>query len=90
MLFNNSAIFTISASRAALFITVFPFAKVAAIIKLIVAPTDAKSKNIFAPCNSLASIIYFVSSFVIVAPKDSNPFRCKSIGLDPILHPPGK
>jgi len=55
---------------------------------LIVAPTDAKSKKIFAPVNFLASIMYLLSSFVIVAPKASKPFKCKSIGLEPISHPP--
>ena len=90
MLFRSSAMFTISASRAALLIIVVPLANVAAIMIFIVAPTDAKSKKILAPWSSLASRMYFESSFVIVAPRASKPFKCKSIGLEPILHPPGK
>ena len=75
MLFKNVATFTISGSLAAFSITVLPFASTAANIIFIVAPTEAISKYIFAPFSSFASTIYFSLSFVIVAPKASNPFK---------------
>jgi len=89
ILFKNIAIFTISGSLAALSIIVVPSAFTAASIIFIVAPTLAKSKYILLPFNSSALIIILFSSYLILAPRLSNPFKCKSIGLDPILHPPG-
>ena len=67
-----------------------PLAFTAANMMFKVAPTLATSKNISAPCKSGASMIYLSSICSIFAPIFSNPFKCKSIGLDPILHPPGK
>ena len=57
ILFNNVATSMISGSFAAFSIVVRPFAYTAAIIILMVAPTLAISKKIFAPFNSLASIV---------------------------------
>ena len=54
----------------------------AAIIMLTVAPTDAKSRKISAPFNSFASIKYLLFFLVIVAPKASKPFKCKSMGRE--------
>ena len=44
----------------------------------------------FAPCNSSASTMYLFFSLVTFAPNASKPFKCKSTGLAPIEHPPGK
>ena len=90
MLLSNSAILDISASLAALFIVVIPFAIDAANMMFIVAPTDAKSKYISAPFNSSAVIMYFEFFLITLAPRLSKPFKCKLMGRVPILHPPGK
>ena len=69
---------------------VIPSASVAAIITLIVAPTETTSKNIFAPISLSALTLTAPCSIVTSAPRASNPFICWSIGLTPIEHPPGR
>ena len=68
---------------------VVPSASVAARIKLIVAPTEMISKYIFAPISLSAVAIILPWVISTVAPSDSKPLMCWSIGRTPNLHPPG-
>ena len=73
---------------AAFVIIVVPSPKHAAKIMFSVAPTLGKSRLIWFPIIlSLSHTISPNSSFIFI-PSFSNPFRCKSIGLAPISHPP--
>ena len=54
-----------------------------------VAPTDGKSKYNLFPTNFSVAASTKPWSISIFAPKALNPFKCKSIGLVPIAHPPG-
>ena len=77
-----------SGSFAAFVKTVTPSAKQEAKIIFSVAPTLGKSKCICVPTILSASqIISPYSSFILI-PSFSKPFKCKSIGLEPISHPP--
>ena len=53
------------------------------------APTLGKSKCICVP--TIFSVLQYISPYssLISTPNFSKPFKCKSIGLDPISHPPG-
>ena len=66
-----------------------PFAKTAASITLIVAPTDTMSMYTGLPFNFLAFAYIFPFSTVTLAPNNSKPLICWSIGLAPNLQPPG-
>ena len=80
---------TISGSRAALSITVTPFARTAAVRMFSVAPTLGNFSSIVAPCKSFA-VARMPSLFSSnVAPIASKPKTCKSIGRDPKSSPPG-
>ena len=87
--FKKFATSTTCGSLAAFSNTVVPSAKVAAIIRFIVAPTLTTSKNIFVPINFSAIIFTAPCSIETLAPSASNPFICWSIGLTPIGQPPG-
>ena len=89
-LFNKFATSTIWGSLAAFSIVVTPSAITDANIRFIVAPTLTISKYIFVPIKR--SAFNFKRPWLIstVAPSFSNPFKCKSIGLVPRLHPPGR
>ena len=87
-LFKNFTKSSISGSLAALVNTVFPSAKHDANIIFSVAPTLGKSKSIWHPLISSELQIMFPYSSFILTPNFSNPFRCKSIGLAPMSHPP--
>ena len=89
ILFKKLATSTICGSFAAFSITQIPSAKEAAIIMFIVAPTDTLSKKILLPVNLEVSTSTIPLLTSASAPNALNPFRCKSIGLLPILHPPG-
>src|SRR3712207_4461332 len=89
ILFKNIAKSSISGSSAEFSIMVSPLANVAAIIIFSVAPTDGKSKYILLPINSLALASTYPYPIFTSAPSAINPFKCRSIGLVPILHPPG-
>ena len=90
ILIKKLIISSISGSWAALTIVVFPFAKQLAIITFWVPPTLGKSKKIVVPSNSFSALASTKpASWIIVAPKASKPFKCWSIGLLPIEHPPG-
>jgi len=90
ILFKKVATFTISGSLATFSITVFPLAFTAASIVFIVAPTLGISRYILAPFNSSASTIYLFPSSITTAPRARYAFKVWSIGLSPIVHPPGK
>ena len=53
------------------------------------APTLGKSKCICVP--TIFSVLQYISPYssLISTPNFSKPFKCKSIGLDPMSHPPG-
>ena len=87
--FRKLAKSTISGSSAAFSIIVVPSASTAAIIIFSVAPTDGKSKYNLDPTNLSALASTKPWSITISAPKALNPFKCRSIGLVPIEHPPG-
>ena len=88
-LFRNFTISSISGSLAAFVNIVVPSAKHAANIMFSVAPTLGKSKCICVPSIfSALQIISPYSSFIFI-PNFSNPFKCRSIGLEPISQPPG-
>ena len=88
---RKSARSTISGSRAALLITVVPFAVTAAIMIFSVAPTDGIGRAIFAPwSSSLTEQSSSPCSSQISIPISLNAPRCRSIGLGPSSHPPGK
>ena len=66
-----------------------PFAFTAANIAFSVAPTLGNSKLIVADFKfSLKHFIYPFFSYIFI-PNFLSAFKCKSIGLDPIAHPPG-
>ena len=67
-----------------------PFAKDDAINIFCVAPTDIFGNFIKLPFKPFfaEAIIYPFFTFML-APIFFNAFKCKSIGLDPIKHPPG-
>ena len=87
--FKKLATSTTCGSFATFSKTVTPSASVAAIITLIVAPTETTSKNMLAPTNLSAFTLTAPCSITTSAPKASKPFICWSIGLTPIGHPPG-
>ena len=53
-----------------------------------VAPTLGKSKCICVPISFSAKQYISPYSSFIFTPNFSNPFKCKSIGLEPMSHPP--
>ena len=79
---------SISGSLAAFVSIVTPSAKHAAKIKFSVAPTLGKSK--FICVDFIFSVQHCISPYssLISIPNFSKPFKCKSIGLEPISHPP--
>ena len=79
----------ISGSSAAFSMIVVPCAKTDAIKIFSVAPTDGKSKYILFPLSFLALASTKPCPISISAPKSLKPFKCKSMGLLPILQPPG-
>ena len=88
ILFRKLARSTISGSIAAFTILVSPSARVASSIIFSVAPTLGKSRWISVPIIlSAVQLIKPASSF-ISTPSSLNAFRCRSIGLAPISHPP--
>ena len=87
--FKKLATSTMWGSFAQLSKIVVPSASVAASIKFIVAPTEIISKYIFAPVSFSAVAIILPWVISTVAPNDSKPFICWSIGRTPNLHPPG-
>ena len=80
---------TISGSRAALCRTVSPSARTAAVRIFSVAPTEGKSRRIFAPRKCVASATTAPCSMRVVAPSFSSPVWCISRGREPIASPPG-
>ena len=90
MLFRKLAKSTTCGSLAAFSMVVFPAAIVAAIITLMVAPTETTSKYIWFPFNSSVSVIISPCSILTLAPKALKPLICWSIGRKPILQPPGR
>ena len=81
---------TTSGSRAALRITVSPRARVAAIIKFSVAPTEATGSSIRAPLSPFGAFASMYPSFKeICAPSCAIPATCRSTGRGPIAQPPG-
>ena len=89
ILLSSEATSTTSGSLATFSSTVLPSALLAAIIRLIVAPTETISKNILAPFSFSATRYMAPCSFFTLAPSFSNPLMCWSIGLGPSGHPPG-
>ena len=87
--FNIFIISTISGSRAAFVIVVFPSARTVARIIFSVAPTLGKSRSIFAPF--ILSQLHLINPYSssIFMPNFLKAFKCKSIGLAPISQPPG-
>ena len=88
ILFKNFARSSISGSFAAFVNIVVPSPKQDARIMFSVAPTLGKSKLICVPF--ILSALHLISPYssFISTPNFSNPFKCKSIGLEPISHPP--
>ena len=88
-MFKQFAKSIISGSIAAFVILVTPCAKTEAKIMFSVAPTLGKSKSIFAP--TILSHLHTINppSSEIFIPNFLKLFRCRSIGLAPISHPPG-
>ena len=82
-----------SGSLAAFSIIVLPSAYVAAIIKFSVAPRLGQFKLICVPYSLFLFPFIFAltipSSIIISAPNAFSPLMCSSIGLEPILQPPG-
>ena len=89
ILFRKFPKSTISGSLAAFEITVFPGILTAAIIKFCVAPTLGNPRGICAPLSLSDFAWIYPWTLVISAPNASNPFKCKSTGLEPMAHPPG-
>ena len=87
--FNISHRSTISGSRAALWRTVVPSAKTAAVKMFSVAPTEGKSKRMVEPRSSEASATTAPCSMRVVAPSFSKPVWCISSGREPMASPPG-
>ena len=89
IVFKKFATSTMWGSLAALSIVVVPLAKTLANITFIVAPTETTSIYIWAPFRqfAFADIVPFPIS--TLAPNNSKPFICWSIGLAPKLQPPG-
>lgn len=78
----------ISGSIAAFLIVVVPSAKTDTSIIFSVAPTLGKSNCISAEV--ISSVLHFIlpdSSFIFI-PSVLKAFKCKSIGLVPMSHPP--
>ena len=90
ILLRKLATSTTCGSFATFSIIVSPSAMAAASITLIVAPTLTTSKKICVPFKHSVSAIIFPCSMQTSAPNARNPLRCWSIGLLPILQPPGK
>ena len=81
----------ISGSIAQLDNVVVPFAKLAAIIKFSVAPTEIFENLILLPFNPLGALaITYPWSILYLTPNFDNALRCISTGRVPIAHPPGK
>ena len=78
----------ISGSLAAFVIVVVPLANTLASIAFSVAPTLGKSRSIFSPFIFSALHSMFPWFWFASIPSFSKLFRCKSIGLDPMSHPP--
>gem|GEM_PF-3231196 len=69
---------------------VCPFLKTFAISKFSVDPTQNQAFKILSQDSSFHSKEIFSSSTIFLYPIASSPFKCASIGLFQILHPPGK
>ena len=89
IVFKKFATSTTCGSFATFSNVVTPSANVAAIITLIVAPTETTSKKILVPTSLSALTFTAPCSITTSAPNASKPFICWSIGLTPIGHPPG-
>ena len=72
--------------------TVCPSALQAASIRLMVAPTDTRSKKISAPFSLLAwaRTTFRLSSMYTLAPSARRPLMCWSMGRGPMTQPPGR
>ena len=80
----------ISGSIAQFFIVVVPFARQAARIEFSVAPTDIFENLISEPTNpSRAFALTYPFLIFILTPNFDIAFKCISIGLTPMLQPPG-
>ena len=81
----------ISGSIAQFFKIVFPLAFKDASKAFSVAPTDNDGNLIVVPFNPFDASANIYPSFILIfAPSFFNANRCKSTGLVPIAHPPGK
>ena len=91
-MFKQFAKSVTSGSFAALKILVCPCAKTAVINALSVAPTETLGKLITPPLNPslLRELIIKPLSNLTFAPSASITITCKSIGLLPMAHPPGR
>ena len=89
MLFKKFATSTTWGSLAAFSITVLPSAMAAAIIILIVAPTETLSIYMCVPLSSFALAMTRPWAMSMSAPMERKPFIWRSIGLLPISQPPG-
>ena len=89
--FKNKIKSFTSGSIAQFFKIVFPFALKAASKAFSVAPTEIVGNFITSPFNPFfASAIIYPFLIFIFAPNFFNANKCKSTGLVPIAHPPGK
>ena len=80
-----------SGSHAQFLSSVLPFEKHEAINIFSVAPTDIFGNLIRQPFKPLlAETIIYPFFTLTLAPIFFRAFKCKSIGLDPMEHPPGK
>ena len=75
---------------AQLISVVFPSANVAAIIRFSVPVTVTFSKVYSVPFNFFTFPTIYPCSIENSTPIFESPFRCKSTGLAPIKHPPGR
>ena len=89
--FRNAARSTISGSRAAPRSTVSPCAQTAASSSVSVAPTLGNRRVISAPCRpeGASSTSRPGPASSSCTPIRARPVRCRSMGREPILHPPG-
>ncbi len=79
----------ISGSRAALSMTVVPWARTAAMTRFSVAPTEGKSNQMLVPRRRGAAATRKPCSLCMVAPSRSRPEMCMSSPREPIASPPG-
>ena len=88
--FTLAKMFGFSGSLAAFTMVVVPLAKTEARIMFSVAPTLGNGKTISLPITSLRVAHTLCPSVKTSYPRALSPFKCKSIGLNPISQPPGR